>query len=743
MAVVPLPAVAPLGPIPTSEEEAERGRYRLDTLATDDTSWLGRRQALVEFYCTAMEQVLDRGHFEDAFQLLTKTVTLFEAAELVDPSRPPTQPRLLGAARRIDQAFSRRGAHAEAMLALAVQIALSPAEMRPVNRFEQLAAWLKGPGNPAQHAFRNRRASLEQWLQEAPASFTSDMEHAYRVWPTTFLRKRLVEQYRRESQPGDARNPHDFLRSLMREKKRRGSKELLAYKLAQVYLRASLPKEALAEIEKLGRLSDGETLLGDLLRDTLASPARPLSSGQLRQSLTLAKEFVHSPEDLDVGLQVCRDVFAMAPDFVDAAICIGELAHAQDRKGLAMWAFLQAQKLAPADRTVWQKLGLLYLEQLSMLVSEERTGEMNAALREIESHYAAMKQRFSDTTPEMNMAMALFEVGRGYFNVGSITDAEHYFSRSVQASPTAQPYELLGMIHFRRKHADEAIRMFEKALSSHAAQSKVDVLTQTLYSGRLGRLMADAQDLRKEGSGAELRKQSLGLLNRLQSEQRLRPERRAEAEIERGKMFYSLGEREQSLLAFRLATDQIPSAEETNKGAGQLYADMLAFLVQRGELSLSLDIYHRALLSPHLGEPLKVYCSMWLLDLAERAGQVRDPLATAFLQSVQGGKWHATLAHFQSGRLDAQELVSRADTQGKLAEAHFYLAQAALRRGDAKTARELWNKVLQSNMFGFFEFEMAGAYLEKGAPTQPRLDAKNAKPTRRAIPPSGPNPVSR
>jgi lipoprotein NlpI len=108
----------------------------------------------------------------------------------------------------------------------------------------------------------------------------------------------------------------------------------------------------------------------------------------------------------------------------------------------------------------------------------------------------------------------------------------------------------------------------------------------------------------------------------------------------------------------------------------------------------------------------------------------------AFLQSVQGGKWHADLARYGSGQLSEAELTRHADTPGKQAEANFYLAQAALRRGDRNQASELWRKVIQSSMLGFFEYEMSSLYLRKGAPSQPVLRSKvptaPAAPARRA-----------
>src|SRR5262249_36159566 len=154
---------------------------------------------------------------------------------------------------------------------------------------------------------------------------------------------------------------------------------------------------------------------------------------------------------------------------------------------------------------------------------------------------------------------------------------------------------------------------------------------------------------------------------------RIAPERVSEVELERGKLLYQAGERDLALASFHRAMDAMPS-EEQDKNHGQLFADLLAFLVQRGELEESVDTYHRALAQNRLLESLKVYCSLWINDLLQRNSQPPDPLALAFLQSVQGGKWHAELARWALGQLNAQELQTRADTPGKQAEAAFYLS---------------------------------------------------------------------
>jgi hypothetical protein len=47
------------------------------------------------------------------------------------------------------------------------------------------------------------------------------------------------------------------------------------------------------------------------------------------------------------------------------------------------------------------------------------------------------------------------------------------------------------------------------------------------------------------------------------------------------------------------------------------------------------------------------------------------------------------------------------------------------RLADGKTedAHQLWQKVLETRMFSFFEFEMASRYLRLGAPTTPPTPA--------------------
>jgi tetratricopeptide (TPR) repeat protein len=193
----------------------------------------------------------------------------------------------------------------------------------------------------------------------------------------------------------------------------------------------------------------------------------------------------------------------------------------------------------------------------------------------------------------------------------------------------------------------------------------------------------------------------------------LRREVLAESYIEEGKLLYQLGEREQSLEALRRGIDTAPEA-------GSSYADVIAFLVPRGELDEALDAYHRALGRNEVTDYLKVYCSLWIVDLARRAGQPEDPLALAYLRSADGAKWYDDLARWATGREEEKKLLSRADTPARRAEASFYRAMIALGAGRVDEARTLWKAVLETDMVAFFEYDMAAFYLKLGsAPTKP------------------------
>jgi hypothetical protein len=78
-----------------------------------------------------------------------------------------------------------------------------------------------------------------------------------------------------------------------------------------------------------------------------------------------------------------------------------------------------------------------------------------------------------------------------------------------------------------------------------------------------------------------------------------------------------------------------------------------------------------------------------------------------------------------------QDLIGRADTPGKQAEAYFYQAQRLAERGEEEAARDLFRKVLSTDMVAFFEYDMADYYLRKGVPRKAPVIPVGDRPEKR------------
>jgi tetratricopeptide (TPR) repeat protein len=185
-----------------------------------------------------------------------------------------------------------------------------------------------------------------------------------------------------------------------------------------------------------------------------------------------------------------------------------------------------------------------------------------------------------------------------------------------------------------------------------------------------------------------------------------------------------LGRRGDGLRKFDEAVEQ----DETRD---QSYIDAIAFLVQRGDVEPALDIYRRAISRSNrvVSEYVKVYASLWILDITRRRANAPDAAALAYLRTLDARQielrppraavWYRQLVHYALNHISYDQLLAKADTPGKRAEAFFYQAMRVLAAGKSNEAHALWSKVIDTKMVSFFEYEMASRYLRMGAPTRP------------------------
>ena len=292
----------------------------------------------------------------------------------------------------------------------------------------------------------------------------------------------------------------------------------------------------------------------------------------------------------------------------------------------------------------------------------------------------------------------------------------------------------LANLSIKRGDPQQAIALLRQSLDTRERNAPAEdtipyVEGQAKLSFLLGNayeVTADLQDARKAWSTAARGWERL----MLEQIRRKNLSFSAEATFEVGRLYYLLGRRGEGLRKFDEAIAQ-------DEDRDQSYLDSIAFLVQRGESEAALDIFRRALAKSTrvVSEYVKVYASLWILDLTRRSTSAPDAGAMTYLRTIAGRKvllrppraaaWYTELARYAVGQIDYATLLAKADSTGKRAEAYFYEAMRRLSNGQREEAHALWSKVVATKMMSFFEFEMASRYLRTGAPVRPEAAEKD------------------
>jgi tetratricopeptide (TPR) repeat protein len=690
----------------TSEEEYNSARPEFDALSLAAPDRDPRRAALEAWLLGEVRDSLDRNHPEDAYEQFRQAVTLWDPAEL---AKRPSDPALRKVADRVETAFRKRGAHEEVVLALAVELALASDggghDDGAHHRYDQIVGWLRAGG---------ATESELGGAVDGRGRVIDDLESVARVWPSPFVVEQLTNLYFERNEVGladalgDLKHPRRAadLRALLQG----GGMPSSAYDLTRLYLRVSRPDDALAQLRKLKTLRPGDEQVKKLIEKYAGKEATP------GDAINVAMLMAQGHDDADVAERVCADAsrrFLQAPE---PRLCAGQIAMVRDRLVVAMMEFEAARQLQPGNREIWQHLAQLWERRLFQLAADENLDvtKLEPQLKRVEAFHQAAAKQFPGEPLHPTLAGALFEVGRGYYNVGRVQKAMEYFDRSLGIEPQATTLELMGQIRLKKGEAKEAVALFERGI----ATPKGDRAEEIYWRSRLRRNLGDAHDLLGDAKAAsDARKAALADWDQLAG-LGLTNEGKAEAGVERAKLYYQLGDRDQSIALFEGAIDAAPDRSGT-------YADVIAFLVPRGELDESLDAYHRALGRNEVSEYLKVYCSLWIVDLARRAGQPIDPLASSYLQSMNGGKWYDDLARWATGRATDEQLMARVNTPAKRAESAFYRAMRAVGAGQLDEAKKLWKEVVDTDMMAFFEYDMSEMFLRAGtAPSKPLLKSK-------------------
>ncbi len=666
-------------------DDFEEGLNRFALAGPKSAVRTEQRAQLLHFLGGYLDERLKSGDEDEAVQALRYGIALYTPAEL--RTRELDAPELAKAARGVYRMAARRGAEKPSLLALAVtqRFGDDTERARAIEQWDVLEQWVVRNGPFAGEPLL-RHDELERALEDVAA-----------VFPSPFVVERLADLYvARYETAKKARNTDAGSGPRRRV-------EVTGYLLMRLYLRADDVDGARAAMRRV-ELDMPVAKLAAMMEDAY----RPRRSATAL--LAFAEQFAPDP-----GSEQAEPYATQGWAIVDNISRRAVTSHPKDayahllrarslrQQGLGQAAAVHLRRCIALKEDVfaaWQELAQLEQRELERLAARNPKAAADR-LPQIELLHGRATQLWADRPIRPGMPEAFYTVAEGLYEAGDAARAEKLLERSVGIEPVPSSLDLLGTIALKRSKLGQA-------------QSRYEDLANLAYDNEDAQLQWEARARQQLGAIALRRGDTAGSMKHIRmalrhtNELLARPsydvQDRATRLVERGKLLFFLGDTELAMADYARAAELAPDDPK-------VYTDPLITVVSYGYLGEARTIYRRAMARPGLSDTLKLYFSLWIIELAKRQGHAGDPEAEAHVKSYRADKWGRMLAKHARGEIDFAALIGAAADRGQKAEAYFYGALERWDAGDSTAAKSLLQKVIETGMMGFFEYDMAQSYL--------------------------------
>ena len=478
--------------------------------------------------------------------------------------------------------------------------------------------------------------------------------------------------------------------------------------VAAVYLREGQIVGAIDNVRAMGENGETEARLLEVLE-----VARDDDDDAADALIELAEAYREVKPDVSVG--VCRLGLRRFAEDARFPTCLARVAAADRDVDNAIAWYATAIELAPDLRALYDE-ALTQLDELLEMgtLRQDATSARQLAER-TERLLAERQERWPRTSPPISPGRIELLVGAAEMHAGNANEAQRRLEASVAAGETADALMQLGTLELRRGDARAAARHYRRAL---------DLATNRIERAELLEHLGDAFATAGNADQAErMYRQALQIWDQTAAELGQQAEARllmARLQTRRGVILDHLGDREKALQAFRSAINAEPRLHET-------YATILSHLVSaEPDLEFAHEVFRMSQRQLSLAPEWKVYFALWVKAIAARAATSPEgDVDTVLREQTNVSGWSGQLARFGAGELEYEQLLEAADGVGESAEAHFYEGVRQM-ESDQAAARELFQRVLQTEMVSFYEYQMAQALLR--VMSQPAATGDGATP---------------
>jgi tetratricopeptide (TPR) repeat protein len=743
---------AGLAPI-ASEEDLLDAKFLYQALAQGSDDQIRLRIKMVEYLLGPLAK-LDAARLrrtpamlgnEDDFDrvqdCLRDALELYPAHQLWRPEGLVLSARerelLNASARLLVEVYSPRGNEQPVAMGLFVLQMLEPKNPEWPKRIDQVFSWLDTQARMAMGHPGPRTSPTVTDVLEAISVVWPSPQVVERVAALALQRQKNLSDILHRA-PRSSGTDSSMLRELLVDSE---SLSAMGVGAAALFLRCGQMDRAAKVFEGFAEKPGDDPEL----RKLLANINQPSASANAY--LALARRFLPR-SDLLLGTsqdrldpvaagEILRRGLLANPHDTDMLVLASRVARLSQAPFLALRYLDEALAVLKQQNTSADKIADISAERTELAFLRLRShidpDRMQVALREAEGLRARLAQDtklYGATHFKLKEADIDLLMARGLVDAGSLDQAEPLLARAQTGG--SDDYEVtlqIASLAQKRGHAERAAQLLRAAIDVRQANAPTEETVGFVEGqSRLSYALGSAYEVM--GAADEARKAwrvALRGWERLMIEQLRRKNisSSAGATFEVARLYYLLGRREEGLRRFDEAIEQDESRDQS-------YIDTIAFLVQRGDAEPAIDVYRRALSRSNrvVSEYVKVYASLWIMDITRRRNEAPDAAALDYLRTLdarqivlrpaRAAAWYRQLVRFSLGRLSYDAFLAMADSPGKRAEVFFYEAMRRLAEGKSNDAHTLWSKVIDTNMASFFEFEMAARYLRTGAPTSPR-----------------------
>jgi len=475
--------------------------------------------------------------------------------------------------------------------------------------------------------------------------------------------------------------------------------------VAAVYLTHGDIRSAITKVESMGPGGELQLRLLDLMRTAHSSDeAGAAATYELVEGYRLARP--------DVAAGLCRSALIRFPQDYRFPTCMARVAADSEQFADATAWWVIAIEVEPEMIELYDE-ALGQLDEFIKTRLEDPHPERSSALaRGAETILAERQKRWPDSRPPIAPNELEFLIGMLEMNAGHAAEAQQRFEKSIEKDPDPGAMTQLGLLLERTGHPKEAEQQYRRALALAPSDSLANDLQRADILENLG------NTARAQGRAEEMASRyRVALQAWNEARDQVEGPTAAIVEMRRGVLLDHLRRHDEAVDAFENAMSHAPQWRD-------VYASILSHLVSAPpDFELASSVWRRSQLHLTLPPEWKVYFTLWIQLIAARADQPPVEEHAQLLRRLGGGSnWWGKLASFGAGDLDYAGLMSVASSLGEETEALYYEGSRLFIAGERQAARDQFQRVLDTNMVSFFEYEMARKLLleqeRAGAPKE-------------------------